>query len=62
MQYILYYFGIGYIINNILALLALYGSDEGQWVEVDIGNFIVTIPAWPYTLFTAIEAIFSKED
>lgn len=62
MEFLIYYLGIGYVVNNILALIALYGSDEGQFIEVDMAGFILTIPAWPYTLYNAIAAIFSKEE
>jgi len=62
MEFLIYYVAIGYIINNILALIAIFGSDEGQFVEVDFPAFILTIPVWPYTLYNAISAIFSKEE
>lgn len=60
MDFILYYMGIGYVVNNILALISLYGDDEGGELEVDIPNFILTIPAWPYTLYNVIAAFFSR--
>lgn len=61
MEFILYYMGIGYVLNNILALIAIYGDDTGQNIEIDMAGFIITIPVWPYTLYNVIAAIFSKE-
>lgn len=58
---LIFYVIVGYTINNIVALVALYGDDEGE-VEIDFPNFILTIPAWPYTLYNVIAAIFSKDN
>lgn len=58
-EIILYYLGVGYIINNIFALLILYQTD-GE-AEVDFSTFIYTIPAWPYTLYQIIGGLFNKE-
>lgn len=58
-DFLLFYLGVGYAINNIFALLVLYQTD-GE-TEVDFANFIYTIPAWPYTLYQIICAYFSKE-
>lgn len=60
MDFIIYYLIIGYVINNILGLIALYET-EGQ-AEIDMGGFILTIPIWPYTLYNAIAYIFMKDD
>ena len=59
-DFILYYFGVGYVINNIIGLWAIYGND-GDNIEINFSNFILTIPAWPYTLYSLIKAYFSKE-
>ncbi len=58
-DFLLYYLGVGYAINNIFALLVLYQTD-GE-AEVDFATFIYTIPAWPYTLYQIIGGYFSKE-
>jgi hypothetical protein len=53
---------VGYFVNNIIALFALYGEDEDQFAEIDFTNFILTIPIWPLTLFQMISAFFSKDE
>lgn len=60
MNFLLYYLGVGYALNNILALLVLYGDEDGE-AEIDFPNFILTIPAWPYTLYQVIGGYFNKE-
>lgn len=58
----IFYMIVGYAVNNIIALVALYGdSDEDVYTEIDFPNFILTIPIWPLTLFQVIGAIFSKD-
>lgn len=58
-DFIIFYLVVGYIVNNIIGLIALYGSDGD--VEVDFGAFLLTIPVWPYTLFSVIAALLSKD-
>lgn len=60
MDILLYYLGVGYVINNAFALLVLYQSDGDA--EVDFPTFIYTIPAWPYTLYQIIGAYFTKDE
>ena len=59
MEYIIYYLIIGYVVNNAIALFAIY-FDDG-YVEVDFPAFIITIPAWPHTLYQVVASIFGKE-
>ena len=61
LDYIFYYFGVGYALNNLVALFALYGEEEDELVDIDFTNFIITIPAWPYTLYRIIASMFEKE-
>lgn len=58
---LIFYMIVGYFVNNAIALIALYGDDEGAETEVDFTNFILTIPIWPVTLYEVIAAIFSKD-
>ena len=59
MEFILYYLAVGYILNNAIGLYSIYTYDD---VEIDFANFIITIPAWPYTLYSVISNLFSKEE
>jgi hypothetical protein len=59
MDFIIYYLAIGYVINNILGLIALYETDGDA--EIDMGGFVLTIPIWPYTLYNAIVYMFTKD-
>jgi len=56
-----YYVGVGFFMNLILALIAIYGDEDGG-LEVDGTLFFLTMFAWPYTLFNVISALLSKEE
>lgn len=58
-NFAIYYLAVGYVVNNIIGLMAIYGS--GGRMGVDIGAFILTIPTWPYTLYQAIGGLFGEE-
>lgn len=56
LDFAIFYLIVGYIVNNTIALIGLYGADEDEDVEVDGMGFLLTIPVWPYTLFRFIQA------
>lgn len=57
----IFYMIVGYFVNNIIALVALY-EDGGDDAEIDFTNFILTIPIWPLTLYQVIAALLSKDE
>lgn len=60
LDFIIFYFVLGVVINWIVSLYALLTDEEGA-IEIDAMGFILTTAVWPVTVYNIINSFFSKE-